>query len=236
MGGRAQTFLSASVLDCAGWERQRAQSVHRACRRGRTHQLDVCCELHLSLARKALDLPHQARPLHLVFGFSPGDDDGGASRVAGHRDAHDDPRGCQRGVEARGAHFDCRLDARAAHLADDGHHLERQDHVVRHAVLHQLELAIRWHERHRLIAGEAAQVDALVEGDVVELDGFAAASQGQNESGRALHQARAGPHPLASRPEGAPPNEVGPLSPPPSPPLSRSFSPSFSSGMPCVRH
>jgi hypothetical protein len=43
-------------------------------------------------------------------------------------------------------------------------------------------------------------------------------------------------HLLASRPAGAPPpSEDGPSPPPPpSPPLSRSFSPSFSSGMPCA--
>ena len=99
--------------------------------------------------------------------------DGGAGGLLGHRNTDHHPDGEELDRE-RGLDLDVAFDARAAVLLDDGQHPEGQVDALRDAVLHQLELAVGGHERHAPVRVEPAQVHALVEGHVVQLDQLAA--------------------------------------------------------------
>mmetsp|Transcript_16624 Transcript_16624/g.35293 ORF Transcript_16624/g.35293 Transcript_16624/m.35293 type:complete len:374 (-) Transcript_16624:73-1194(-) len=139
------------------------------------HHLHLARHEVLGVAGEAAQLPDDALLLGLVPALARGGADVGNGRVLRQRDLHDDVRGEQLECEHR-FDLDVDLEPRAAKLLHNGQHSERQVDVLGDAVGHELELAVRRDERDGAVHVELAQLDALVEGDVVDLDARARTS------------------------------------------------------------
>mmetsp|Transcript_22180 Transcript_22180/g.73188 ORF Transcript_22180/g.73188 Transcript_22180/m.73188 type:complete len:470 (+) Transcript_22180:196-1605(+) len=142
----------------------------------RLHHLDFARHEVLGVPREAPKLPDDAPVLWLVFALArSGADvrDGGVLRA---RDLDDHV--CSEELE--GEHrldLDVDLEPRPAQLLDDGQHAEGQIDVLGDAVRHELELAVGRHKRDGAVHVKLAELDALVEGDVVDVDARAGPPQ-----------------------------------------------------------
>lgn len=107
--------------------------------------------------------------LGLVFGFALGGPLRDLGRVERGRDADDDVGGEQL-APVVGLDGDSVLDLGFPELVDDGIHFEREVHVFRGSIAHELELAVGRDEGDDPVRVEPAQFDALMELAVFQRD------------------------------------------------------------------
>lgn len=122
-----------------------------------------------ALAGEAGDFPDDVVLLGLVLCLALGGALGDFGGIERGGDADDDVGGEELAAVV-GLDGDAVLDFGLADLVDDGVHLERQVDVLRGTVPHQLEFAVRRHERDDAVRVEPAQFDALVELAVLQRD------------------------------------------------------------------
>lgn len=124
----------------------------------------------LASTRETGDLPDNVVVFGFVFGAALTGAFGGFGCVERRRDANDDVRREEFRAIVR-LDGDAVFDLRRTHFPHDGMHLEREVYVLRRAVSHELELAVRRNERDDAVCVEPAQFHALVELTVLKCDG-----------------------------------------------------------------
>ena len=132
-------------------------------------QLRLRTEHKLLLPAEPRNLPHDIVMLRFVLGLALTHPLGRLGRVEWCRDPHDHVRGEKLGPIVR-PDGNTVLDLALTDLVHDRVHLERQVHVLRGPVPHQLELAVGRDEGDHPLAIELAQLHALVELAILETD------------------------------------------------------------------
>eukprot|EP00053_Salpingoeca_punica_P004551 m.49696 g.49696 ORF g.49696 m.49696 type:complete len:479 (+) comp12846_c0_seq1:384-1820(+) len=135
-------------------------------------QLNLSVQLGELAARHATDLPDDGVGARLVLGLALVRDDIDLGRVLRRRDDNLDLLAEVLRIKL-GADVDNNVNL-VGRLLHHRPHNKGQNHITRGAVLHELKLAIGRNEANGALGVEAAQLDALVEVQVVNRNGLAA--------------------------------------------------------------